>query len=535
MADIAPNSTIKMLKDVPLDETYEHTIYFGNTSAELDRQLAYFESKVKYTYSNNTYQRVNKGKLRISQLADDLYDCNYMMFQNTNFGSKWFYCFVKSVEYINNSVAEIEYEIDVMQTWNADYSLQMCYVEREHSETDHIGDNTVPENLEIGEYFYESKGKMWGSMDGWSIIVAATFELGSRVIEGITKNWDVLGDAYPGFYNRYFSGIHFNVIPADDAHIQEFYDTMHSLFNASKIDEIVGIFMMPTNVVSSKSSSMQIAPTEITKSIEKSTSWNYGSSVKNNKLYTYPYNCLYVTSSDGNSATYKYEYFNSENCNFSCECAMGIPPECGLIPKDYQFAITTSDLKNHNYTLMLKKFPMCSWANDAFLAWLSQTTTSLLGAASVGVATAAIAPEMLPMVASNLGGAVGNSVGGLGKALLMPDHAKGENRNILSLGNLEFGYHFYNARIKNEYAKIIDEYFNRFGYATKLTKIPNRNSRPHWNYVKTIGCTLTGSLPADTARKICSIYDNGITFWKYGSEVGDYSLNNKPNAFGGGA
>ena len=78
-----------------------------------------------------------------------------------------------------------------------------------------------------------------------------------------------------------------------------------------------------------------------------------------------------------------------------------------------------------------------------------------------------------------------------------------------------------------------------FGYATNKVKTPNRNSRPHWNYVKTRGCvlhsgrvaadgTLTGGLPADDMAKINAIYDNGITFWKNGSEVGDYSLNNKP-------
>ena len=76
MADIAPNSTIKLLHNIPLDPTYEHTIYFSSEST----QLAYFNSssKVKYTYSNNTYQRVNKGILRIAQCADDLYDCNYL-------------------------------------------------------------------------------------------------------------------------------------------------------------------------------------------------------------------------------------------------------------------------------------------------------------------------------------------------------------------------------------------------------------------------------------------------------------------------
>jgi hypothetical protein len=73
---------------------------------------------------------------------------------------------------------------------------------------------------------------------------------------------------------------------------------------------------------------------------------------------------------------------------------------------------------------------------------------------------------------------------------------------------------------------MIDDFFTMYGYAVRRCKIPNRSSRPHWNYVKTIGCCITGSVPADDMRKICSIYDAGITFWKNGNEVGNYSLNN---------
>ena len=87
---------------------------------------------------------------------------------------------------------------------------------------------------------------------------------------------------------------------------------------------------------------------------------------------------------------------------------------------------------------------------------------------------------------------------------------------------------FYKYKIRREFAEIIDGYFNMFGYATNRVKQPNRNSRPHWNYVKTKGCVLHGGVPADDMAHICAIYDRGITFWKHGSEVGNYSLDNKP-------
>ena len=81
-------------------------------------------------------------------------------------------------------------------------------------------------------------------------------------------------------------------------------------------------------------------------------------------------------------------------------------------------------------------------------------------------------------------------------------------------------------QVSAEYAKVIDDYFDMYGYATRSVKVPNRSARPHWNYVKTNGCVLSGNAPADDVRKICSIYDDGITFWKNPSEVGNYSLDN---------
>ena len=79
-------------------------------------------------------------------------------------------------------------------------------------------------------------------------------------------------------------------------------------------------------------------------------------------------------------------------------------------------------------------------------------------------------------------------------------------------------------------ALIIDDFFNCYGYATHRVKVPNRNVRPHWTYVKTIDINVESNAPADATNHICSIYDNGITFWVNASEVGNYSLDNSPSS-----
>ena len=147
---IAPTTNIKLLYHVPLDNTYDHTIFFYTASA----QQNYFAGLTKYNLANYTYQRVQKGMLRVGINAENLYDCNYMMFQNTGFGNKWFYAFINSVEYVNNECSEIRFELDEIQTWHFDYSPDICFVERQHSLTDNIGDNILPEPVALGEYVY---------------------------------------------------------------------------------------------------------------------------------------------------------------------------------------------------------------------------------------------------------------------------------------------------------------------------------------------------------------------------------------------
>lgn len=143
---VEPSTNIIILKDVPLDNSYEHTLYFVDVGSQVD----YFTSKAKFSLTNQTYQRVNRGYARVQKTADELYDCNYMMFQNSSFGNKWFYAFITSVEYVNNVTSEIQFEIDVMQTWFFDYELEMTYVEREHSLEDKIGENLAPEPVDLG-------------------------------------------------------------------------------------------------------------------------------------------------------------------------------------------------------------------------------------------------------------------------------------------------------------------------------------------------------------------------------------------------
>lgn len=507
---IEPNTIIRILKDCPLDTTYDHTIYFNSASA----QANYFAELAKYTLNNQTYQRVNRNRMRVQYKADDLYDCNYIMFQNSAYGNKWFYAFIRSVEFVNNITSEIEYEIDVMQTWFFDYSLGQCFIDREHSSTDTAGDNLVPENLELGDYVADDFDGT-GELGAKSIVVAATFN-------GEYNN--IGGSIYSGIY----SGLFYNVFPNSDSGAQACTEFIQGA--GAKADGIVAVFLMPTAMVTDLLETAK----EYTINKDKKVSLIRadGSVVKNKKLLTYPYNFLYVTNLQGNYAEYHYELFSTSDCQFTLTGDMSTNPSVVLAPNSYK---GVSGIANYDEKLVLSGFPQLSFNTDSFKAWLAQNGSSLAinalsaSAGLVGAtASAAMAGSSVagnaPVANAALGAA--NLVSQVYQHSVMPHQAKGGSgsQTLAAIGVLDFA--FMHKHIQPQFASIIDDYFTMYGYATHRVKVPNRNVRPHWTYTKTVGCVIEGSVPCDDVRRICNIYNNGITFWKNGNEIGNYNLNN---------
>jgi hypothetical protein len=76
--------------------------------------------------------------------------------------------------------------------------------------------------------------------------------------------------------------------------------------------------------------------------------------------------------------------------------------------------------------------------------------------------------------------------------------------------------------IKSEYAKIIDNYFDMFGYKVCRVKEPNTNHRAKYWYTKTIDANIDGGVPGKDLQKIKEAYNNGITFWRYEGSIGIY-------------
>jgi hypothetical protein len=82
--------------------------------------------------------------------------------------------------------------------------------------------------------------------------------------------------------------------------------------------------------------------------------------------------------------------------------------------------------------------------------------------------------------------------------------------------------------IKDEYARIIDDYFSRFGYKVNSLKVPNITGRTYFNYVE-IGAgedIAFGTLPIDAMEDINNIFRRGTTIWHNHDNIGNFSLDN---------
>ena len=512
MAYIAPNTWITLCRDIPLDSSYDHTVTFASEAA----QKAYFISKKYVELGLNSYQRVLKNKLRIACTMEQAIQCNYLYFSNDNFENKWFYAFITGWEYVNNATTEITYEIDVFQTFWFDVHLLKVFVEREHDNTDTIWSNTVPENVELGEYVSNYETAITPSNTGLCIVFYTTFTYDAQ-----TGTFDKFkgGDQLVG---GVFAGL--NVIyKTSVADAQDFYE---AVVNANQNDGIVACYMCP------------FIPTtwDVTlerKQYSKLPGTLDGYTPKNNKLYSYPY-CLLHIQTDVQGADFRYEFFKDagNQCNFYLRECLIPQPSISLIPSDYA---GRTALNGGEFRLTLSEFPQVALNADVFKVYLAQNAASLptkaLSSALQAGVSAGLAPKASGMImgAINFASEIANTLAQLHDISTKPPQQNGTQTSMADFGMGYKNFMLERLSIRAEYARIIDDYFDMFGYATKRVKQPNITGRPYWNYVKTIGCTVDGiDIPDPFLQEMNNAFNKGITFWHNPANVGNYSLDNRP-------
>lgn len=568
MPDFEPNSIIQIGR-VPFDSSYRHTMTFASASA----QEAYFAGVCTQSLSRSDYTYVRqRNSIKVPFNAEQLYTYNYVMYKNANYGNKWFYAFIVGCNYLNDNATELVFELDVMQTWYFDYTLEECFVEREHVSDDAIGLHTNPEpempfNLTSnGRYTNQD---LW---DSWLVVQTNAVPHYSEDTTVPNGSDAVVG----GWYQRCFSGSKYYAFDLKDgdhsANAGIFY-FLKNMNRAGAAESISNIFLFPKTFSPSRGTDYGLQEDTIPLvqnfSTTRPTSLD-GYVPRNNKLFTWPYCFCRFTDNNGGVVELKYELWTQTGSQFwyTMEAALDPDAKCVVAPKGY------AGVLNSNYENALS-FPIttkCSWNYSSYQTWSAQNAlgnaitfmtnaamVAIPAARGIGAAAKVLGASAAPRAAGALAsrgamlfnpyevalgkglqtaasgwGGLSIGAGALGLTNLasevsrqsrVPDVMKGQTSNNTMYSLRMQTYNIDQMSVTAEYAAIIDGFFDMYGYQVDSVKVPNRTGRANWNYVKCQNSCNRGNVPADDMARINAIYDSGITFW-HTSDVGNYSLAN---------
>lgn len=568
---MATNISKVYLLTVPLEDDLKNTIYFTSASA----QQSYFSSVIGKTYTNVSYQSETRT-FRCKDEIDTIRQYNYIMWQNPAFSNKWFYAFIKKMEFVSTGLTDVIFEVDPLQTYMFDITVKASLVEREHTNNDTIGANTYPEGLELGEIVCNGPVTNFGGVGGtgmsdYCCVVEVSQIENAGESATLSYQWDSGSHATTPSLNSIYRGTTPLIVgviegagntPSSIVNVYDFAGLSESIVNVYMLPKVLignwyGITITATRGGNTKSSHCAVPASKTgvydlgTSSFNRPTNLN-GYIPRNNKLLVSPYNYFTISNNAGTSQPFKYEDF-SNGVSFKVEGTFGISGSTKATPQNYRNVSSSENAID--YSINGPKYPVCSWKSDSYTNWLTQNSVNmgmqwnreLLGA-GVDIISGAVRGGMAGSLAGGvgavpgalLGAGVGVLTGGGSLIGVARDQFQAKTQaNMVAdqvHGNTGAGdylwakyrspYTFTPMSIKAEYARIIDDWFDAFGYQVNRLKVPNTNHRQNWWYTKTINANIIGNVPNDDMNKIKGAYNNGLTFWKNPSNFLNYSVSN---------
>ena len=543
MAVITKDSYIKLVR---FDVTKEHQITFSDGTAQID----YFINQLAGTeLTASSYQRKD-FKIRFPALIDSIEKYNYAIVQNKPESYKYYFYYITDMEYISDELTDVTIKLDVFQTYQFDFHYLRSLIEREHANSDNVGENTIPEGIEKG-FFTLNKKEQVEELNRIVYVVQTK----KTYIDGTTAMSTNLGGIHgKGAY--YICRYYQNVVDLIDVYVRDMFST-----NVT-INDVESIYMIPyafTNLGLSASIVDQnegwivqlgvdfgtmLRPNRIDFSINKPTTID-GYVPKNKKLLTREFNYLVVSNQNGATEELAYEDFNTSDCQFDIA---GMPVQGGsgtLIPLKYGHRYNSGDIAFYDdiYSLPSGKYPVTDFYYDSFKYWLQMNSfniqtgaiesgiESLAGIIQIGSGAYSGNAEGIASGTSRIFGIYGyayNLYKEMYNKRKIPPASISQscNGNVLTALR-ENSFAFYHYSIQREYAEIIDNYFSKFGYKTLQNKVPNITGRTNWNYVKTIEALVDSDVvPEKYIEEYKQMLNNGITFWHNPATFLDYSQNN---------
>lgn len=386
-SQFTPQSKIYLLKGIPIDAM--NNTFWGAFSTS-DEQFNFFMDNYDHiVFENYTYQRKD-GTVVVPGLYDDLRLYNYLIYQNGDTGnkSKWIYCFITSLGYLNDNATSISFETDVIQTWRFEIenNFMESYIAYEHrpqyykeSSDDKQKPciNTQPENLEIGTDLITE-----------DIMPLHAMEYISFAIIGMTCNMDgsdnytsgVLGSPNPINYYIFpysrLTGLGITKLKTGSGQTVTITD-LNSVLNAIRKNEklvgkcvsivvtsyIPGIILKDNDLILVKDcftglkegdfSVLKYKPNTMSNMTSNNTSQFvktdvidgplhfYPTVIKNTKILWYPYSYLLLSDNNGTNKIFKNELWHDFSAIQFAFVGSPISSKLNVVPINYKLNDTT--------------------------------------------------------------------------------------------------------------------------------------------------------------------------------------------------
>ena len=554
---------VKLYKNFPIND-YSNQVYYGKSASAIARRDSDFDS-----YADKDFKELASCNMseQIIRLKMEYYVGNQYNYGVIIKDGHRYYFFVDGVEWLSNEkVVKLHYRYDWWQTYCHRVDVLESFVEREHVDDDTFGKHIIDEGLPVDEYVVDGNVSI---LDGNSTTLLYCIS---------ASDWsDVLydedGNTPLSVCN--LSDIEISTQIYFTVNVEYASVALDELVAKNKIDGIVGFYAIPDGAIPSWMrkevffhadatdkagyciEDSDVSTLMYTKTINKPTSFGSYTPV-NNKCFTYPYCVAHITNNNGSTLEGKFELSdNKSQITFAHHLPIAEGQNGWGYLKDYDGVPD-----NFDYSIVGQSAIELPYVTNTFACYMSANHNALN--TQIDIMTERAKRQLDQTQASGILSIIGQA--GSGNLGGMSSSFMGTSYNMMNIGqeyknqrsaidaslrDMEskadlphgkftgggaqlkgyFGYQAYVLTVTEENIKMIDDYFSMFGYKISQIKVPNLTGRRYWNYVKTAGVNVVGSVPLDALTAIKGMLDGGTTLWHDISKMyqyGNYKRTNTP-------
>ena len=527
---------------------------FGGSGATRDSVMGDTNSLAtyKFGYSSCTYMRKDKV-IVVDENADvlDAAGINYCRYINGDFSNPMFsYVFVDSLEYVAPRTSRLHIRTDCFMTYFDRIQPNECFVEREHVHEDIVGQHLMPEptpNFEMicindWERVWNSATPGW-FMNYFYVGAYATHAPGSDPIAPVIPVNYVGNVPSPG---------HLYITQVDDGAamfgelVNQKYEISYTVIvPKSAIDAIAtnrsGIFVAQDKTEEdnwSGDEEINIGGPFVTDILYLSGHYE----VNNHKLCSYPYQYIEMTDMWDQSVVLKPESI----APYGGDAVFYLHPESGAIPSFTLYCKNYENESAFRNSISINCFPAVPYVTSYYAQYmaihknqveverLKHDKEMIKGFVGAGADVTSGITQL------GAGSSTGASSIGKGVSGIMDTEIARRDYNAkyddmkqrppivcnapdgsTKLGIDGIGFHINRWFPKTAFIQELDSFFDRYGYNVSMCKTPQWNSRPKFNYIKTVGSNISGKIPESDKEVINSLLNAGLTVWH---SIGDYGI-----------